>query len=74
MPSGNGIATKEERDLLHEMSLRPNGIILRDADSRMVLDGMLFTGWVSDVYELITGGMSAHITPAGREIVKQQKT
>jgi hypothetical protein len=62
--------TDAQRKLLHEMMLRPHGIVVRDPDSKAVLDEITFTGWVSDVYEMPDGSRTARITASGRDALK----
>lgn len=61
----------EQRDLLHLMSLRPHGIVLRDDDHIRILVSMTLSPWVSDVFDVPGGGVTAKITENGRKAVER---
>lgn len=63
--------TKAQKDLLHVISLRPRGAIIRGPAEIKILQSLSTTGAVTNVYEMLGGGLYAQITAAGREALSQ---
>lgn len=63
--------TKAQREVLHILSLRPNGAWLREMDTIRALLSIThhIPALVSDVYSMPAGGMMARITEAGRAAI-----
>lgn len=63
---------EDARNLLHAISLRPNGAVIRDHGDKALVHALTHTDFVSDVYELHDGSLTARITEAGRRALQAE--
>lgn len=62
--------TKAQKELLHMLSLRPNGGVVRGKELRTALYELAHTGLIRNVYDMPSGGSFGVITEAGRASLK----
>jgi hypothetical protein len=63
--------TESERNLLAHIALRPNGAIIRDPEDKRLVGRFTMKGYVSDVYEVAGGALTARITSDGRDALRK---
>lgn len=61
--------TREQRDLLHQINLRPNGCVLRSPESIAIMKQLCMTGALQDTYEMAGGNFMTSISPAGKKLL-----
>jgi len=62
--------TDAQRELLHMLSLRMNGGVVRSKELKVALYELVHTGLVRNVYDMPSGGVFGVITDAGRAALK----
>jgi hypothetical protein len=60
-------STPEQRKLLRQLDACPGHRGIVWGHEREILQGMIWSGFVSDVYEEVGGALTACVTQAGRD-------
>lgn len=65
--------TEQERSILQELVLRPNGAIIRDPALREVVNGLADKVWVCDPHQM-GSGLFTRITDEGKAALRSEIT